>query len=113
MLPKKPQVFENEGPVFEAATGLKVLNECYRSPRQRTENGFSQHIAEFLPVVVKTVYFCAVPVQEEATRDVGELKSLHLNRQWSGCPLRPASHLPLSCPGDLFEVLFDIYEGAM
>lgn len=30
----------------------------------------------------------------------------------SGCPPQPVSHLPHCCPGDVFEVLFDICEGA-
>ena len=64
-------------------------------------------------MVVTTVYFCFMPVQEKAKRKVNELKSIHLNRQLSGCPPQPVSHLPHCCPGDVFEALFDICEGAM
>ena len=64
-------------------------------------------------MVVTTVYFCFMPVQEKVKRKVNELKSIHLNRQLSGCPPQPVSHLPHCCPGDVFEALFDICEGAM
>lgn len=84
VLHKKHQVFENKVLIFEkhrkAATGWKELNYCYWNLWQIVGNGFSQHIAEFLPMVVKTLYFCVMPVQEKARRKVNELKSSHLNR---------------------------------
>lgn len=51
-------------------------------------------IAEFLPMVVETVYFCVAPVQETAKRKVNELRSVHLNKAVWGCP----PSLPLTCP---------------
>lgn len=65
-------------------------------------------IGEFLPMVVKTVYFCVTPVQEMAKRKVNELKSVHLNGQHEAASPSPS---PCFCPRDVFEVLFDIFEG--
>lgn len=70
-------------------------------------------MAEFLPVVVTTVYFCFMPVQEKAKRKVNELETVPPNRQCHDVFPSLASPLPPSCPGDLFEVLFDISQGTM
>lgn len=54
-------------------------------------------IAECLPMVVKTVYFCVAPVQETAKRKVNELRSVHLHRQYEAvlpACLSPALLLP-------------------
>lgn len=45
---------------------------------------------------------------------MNELESVHLNRQSQDVlPSLPRICPPPTCPGDLFEVLFDIHEGSM
>lgn len=51
-------------------------------------------MAEFLPVVVTTVYFCFMPVQEKAKRKVNELESVQPNRQCQDVFPSLASPLP-------------------
>lgn len=82
-------------------------------PESGKELRMASAITELLPMVVQTVYFCVAPVQETAKRKVNELRAVHLNRQYEAVLPPSLSHLPCFCQSDLFEVLFDTFEGAV
>lgn len=62
--------------------------------------GFGRHITGFLPVVIKTAYFCVVPVWEKAERRGNKLKSMHRNRQHQDV----LCSLPITCPASAWEI---------